>query len=423
MALLREGNKRRLQRIVLAELLSEEIDDMDEEEENQATGDDHPKRKIWMKPWLKARDALDGPTLLYKEVQDSDLDKFSNTFRMTPEMLQDLLHTLGPRITKQDTMFRKSIGPEKRLMVTLRYLTSGANFHVLEDIFRIHHSTISKIVPEVCNAIWDCLSAEYVKCPTTAQEWRQKVKRFEELWNYPRGLGAIDGKHVVVQAFGNTGSTFRNYKNSFSIVLLAVADADYEIIFADIGTQGASNDAGIFNRSDFKTAMQGGQLQLPTLSEGEAAELDVPHHFVVDDAFGLCETMLKPYPLRNMTPKQQVFNYRLSRARRCVENAFGIMTSRFRVLRTPIMQNYSNAVSTAKAIVVLHNYLLCNVPTMPSREVDVAREEEAAVRRPQSAAVRGAGTGVGNLYRERLAEYFFTRGQVDFQWEQTFRTQ
>lgn len=423
MALLHKENKRRLQKIVLAELLSDEIDEMEEEEENQEAGEAQPKRKMWMKPWLKARDALDGPMLLYKEIQDSDLEKFSNTFRMTPEMLQDLLHVLGPRIAKQDTMFRKSIGPEKRLMVTIRYLTSGANFHVLEDIFRIHHSTISKIVPEVCNAIWDCLAAKYVKCPTTAEEWRKKAKRFDELWNYPRGLGAIDGKHVVVQAFSNTGSTFRNYKNSFSIVLLAVADADYEIIYADIGTQGASNDAGIFNRCEFNAAMQGGQLQLPVLGEGEVEELDVPHHFVVDDAFGLCETMLKPYPLRNMTPKQKVFNYRLSRARRCVENAFGIMTSRFRVLRTPIMQNYSNAVSTTKAIVVLHNYLLRHVPAMSTREVEVAREEELTIPRQQSAAVRGAGTGVGNLYRERLAEYFFTRGQVEFQWEQAFRTQ
>jgi len=81
----------------------------------------------------------------------------------------------------------------------------------------------------VCNAIWECLAREYIVCPQTPQQWLEKAERFQEVWQYPRGLGAIDGKHVVAQAFGNSGSSFRNYKHSFSVVLLAVADADYQV--------------------------------------------------------------------------------------------------------------------------------------------------------------------------------------------------
>jgi len=89
---------------------------------------------------------------------------------------------------------------------------------------------IFKIIPEVCEAIWDCMATEYIKCPRTADQWRDKAKRFEDLWNYPRAVGAIDGKHIVIKAFGNSGSMFRNYKHSFSIVLLlAVSDADYQV--------------------------------------------------------------------------------------------------------------------------------------------------------------------------------------------------
>ena len=39
-----------------------------------------------------------------------------------------------------------------------------------------------------------------------------------------------------------------------------------------------------------------------------------------------------------------------------MENAFGIMASRFRVLRQPIRQNYKNSIKTIKACVVLHNF-------------------------------------------------------------------
>ena len=39
--------------------------------------------------------------------------------------------------------------------------------------------------------------------------------------------GAIDGKHVTVAKFDNSGSTLHNYKGTESVILKVVADADY----------------------------------------------------------------------------------------------------------------------------------------------------------------------------------------------------
>lgn len=91
------------------------------------------------------------------------------------------------------------------------------------------------------------------------------------------------------------------------------------------------------------------------------------------------------------------------------------------IIKYILEKNYANAMSSIKAVVVLHNYLLRHLPPS-SQDIDMAREEEANVVRSQSAAMRGSGTQLGNMYRERLAEHFFTNGQVDFQWEQAFRT-
>ena len=59
-----------------------------------------------------------------------------------------------------------------------------------------------------------------------------------------------------------------------------------------------------------------------------ATGLSLPYIVVGDEAFPLRNNMLRPYHGRNMNKEKSVFNYRLSRVRRIVENAFGILTSR-----------------------------------------------------------------------------------------------
>ena len=50
--------------------------------------------------------------------------------------------------------------------------------------------------------------------------------------------GVLDGKHVTVACPDRTGSLFFNYKGSFSVVLLALVDADYNFLYIDVGSEG-----------------------------------------------------------------------------------------------------------------------------------------------------------------------------------------
>lgn len=79
---------------------------------------------------------------------------------------------------------------------------------------------------------------------------------------------------------------------------------------------------------------------------------------VADDAFPLRESIMKPYSHRDLTKDQKIFNYRLSRARGVVENAFGILANRFRILLTTIMLPVDKVQTITLACLALHNFLI-----------------------------------------------------------------
>lgn len=86
-----------------------------------------------------------------------------------------------------------------------------------------------------------------------------------------------------------------------------------------------------------------GRIDIPQDAELPGTQKIIPYHFVGDSAFPLSKFMMRPYAARALTDEKRIFNYRLSRARRCIENAFGIMAARFRVFLRPIAANPKQA--------------------------------------------------------------------------------
>ena len=119
------------------------------------------------------------------------------------------------------------------LLLLYRYLATGDSFRSVAFCFRVGASTAAGIVNEVCAAIWNSLLADYMPRPDAA-EWRKMAAEFSHL-AFPNCLGAMDGKHVVIEAPPSSGSLYYNYKGTFSIVLLAVVDAKYRFRVVDIG--------------------------------------------------------------------------------------------------------------------------------------------------------------------------------------------
>ena len=219
-------------------------------------------------------------------------------------------------------------------------------------------STVCGIVRDVCAAIWEALSSEYVRMPSNEREWVSVSNQYHQMWNFSNCLGAIDGKHIVIQAPKCSGSSHFNYKGTHSIVLLAVCDAHYRFIVIDVGDTGRHSDGGVLSNSEFGKALLSNALPLPPDEPlPGTSSPNVPYVIVGDEAFPLKPYMMRPYPGKKLTQSQSIYNYRLSRARRVIENSFGILASRWRIFRRPIIADPDHIVTYTKAAVALHNFL------------------------------------------------------------------
>ena len=180
----------------------------------------------------------------------------SRLTRMPLEGFQDLLTLAGPFIAKKLCRSRNSISEAECLMVTLRYLMTGDSQQTQSFLFRIGKSTISNLLREMCKAIWLALQEQYLNVPSATSDWLRIAKEFQDEWNFPNCIGAIDGKYIMMDCPKNGGSAYYNYKGFHSIVLLAICDAKYCFTFADIGGFGSTNDASVLSNSMFGQAFE-----------------------------------------------------------------------------------------------------------------------------------------------------------------------
>ena len=186
---------------------------------------------------------------------------------MSPESFDALLRHVEPHISKENTRFRESVPASTKLAITLRYLASSESQQSLSWSFRLGRTTVSKIVREICEAIWKVLSSIYLCSPSTKQEWEQISNDFEEIWDLPHCIGAIDGKHIAIECPKKSGSKYFNFKGFFSLVLLAICDAKYCFTFVDIGQYGSGNDSGVIKLSHMGKCFEDNSLNVPKVAK------------------------------------------------------------------------------------------------------------------------------------------------------------
>lgn len=241
----------------------------------------------------------------------------------------------------------------------------------------------------------------------------------------------MDGKHVVLQAPIHSGSDYFNYKSAFSIVLFAVVDAHYNFIYADIGCQGRISDGGVFKNCKLSNKLVTNRLGLPIESNLPEKSKKIPFVFLGDEAFALGENLMKPFSgTHRKGSAERIFNYRLSRARRVVENVFGICSAVFRVLRKPMLLEPEKAgLIVIETVICLHNFLrrsntsrtIYTPPTSFDSEQNGVlvggnwRQDKQMTSLIPIRNVPRRSTLNAKEIRDEFKEYFITNGCLDWQ--------
>lgn len=220
-------------------------------------------------------------------------------------------------------------------------------------------STVREIVLETCQIIWEELCSIYL-APPNQEEWKRISNDFQCMTGLPHCVGAIDGKHIRIKCPPNAGSLYFNYKKYHSIVLLAACDSNYCFTAVDIGAFGGQSDGGVLSASSFGKKILDKTINLPPDEYLTNSNVKCPYFFVGDAAFPLRTNIMRPYPGRLLSEDKDIFNKTLSKARVKIENTFGIMTMRWRILINIINCFPKNAEIFVKAIVLLHNFVKMN---------------------------------------------------------------
>ncbi|XP_075189952.1 uncharacterized protein LOC142289897 [Anomaloglossus baeobatrachus] len=314
-----------------------------------------PERRMWVHPIVLMCPTYGHFHCLYGELRRYPA-KFSAYCRLSVENFDAILEILRHHLQLQDTCMHLCTSPEERLLVTLRFLASGMSYGALHFDFLLGTSTISGIVRQTCDVLWEHLKNQVMPQPTR-QTWIDIAQGFKELTNFPHCIGALDGKHISVCKPPNSGSRYFNFHKYFSVVILALVDTNYTFIYVDIGAYGSASDARIFRSSRLARRLVTMDLDLPPPSPlpGTSGP-PVPYVMVADEGFALSTHIMRPFSRRGIDSVKAQFNRRLKVARCYVQCSFGILSAKWRIYHTTMQLNPSNVQAVIKATIVLHNY-------------------------------------------------------------------
>jgi len=248
---------------------------------------------------------------------------------------------------------------------------------LFKQYFRISKETFTNLCNLLQPVLQNTIRGDFIKFPRTREEAQNAINEFEQFSNIPQIVGVVDGSHISILAPTENKEDYFNRKHDYSVNLMGILNHKMMFLHASVGFPGSIHDSRAFQLTEVHNEI-GDLLSQPT---SEISGLNVRPQIIGDSAFPDRGWILKQYS-NNLTPTERRFNRKLCSARVVVEQGFGLLKSRWRILFKKNEQNLSNVARTVTAAVVLHNFCLLNDDLFEEEvEVEVCSNQKKILNR------------------------------------------
>ena len=369
--------------------------------------------------WAKERSTHWWDTIVNGTFSDAD---WLENFRMSRQTFAYLCNELRPRLSRSDTNLRKAIAVEHRVAIAIWRLATNVEYRTIGHLFGVSKPSVCIIVNEVCSAIVTILMPRFIRLPTGGKS-DEVVAGFRNRWGFPQCAAAVDGTHIPIIAPNEYHADYHNRKGWYSILMQAVVDHDYRFTDVYIGWPGRVHDARVFANSKIFRRAEDNTLFPNDIVNIEGVQM--PIVLLGDPAYPLMTWLMKPFSDNGrLTGGQTRYNYRLSKARMVVENAFGRLKGRWRCLLKRNDNALKNVPNMVASCCVPNMVASCCVPNMVAsccvlhnlcetwgesfdetwlQEVDQSADE---FHQPNDVQPENQGRGLAENIRRVLVAYF-----------------
>ncbi|CDP06307.1 unnamed protein product [Coffea canephora] len=327
----------------------------------------------------------------------------SHIFRRQFRMRRELFLRIVESITNHSKFFRmridaagkKGLSPLQKITSAIRQLAYGAPADQLDEYIRMGETTAIECLSQFCRCVIDIYGAQYLRRPN-ANDIERLLNLHFERHGFPGMLGSIGCMHWQWRncPVAWKGQFARGDQGSPTIMLEAVASADLWIWHAFFGVAGSNNDINVLNQSLlFNDVLQGYAPDVQFMVNGTQFSKG---YYLADDIYPEWATFVKSFTSPR-DPKRIKFKQMQETARKDVERAFGVLQSRWAIVRGPArFWHRAKLKDIMYTCIILHNLIVKD-------EGDAIRNWDADDDDPRISVTQGLAENF-QYYLQRNAE-------------------
>ncbi|XP_042415432.1 protein ALP1-like [Zingiber officinale] len=285
---------------------------------------------------------------------------FRRRFRMRRELFLRIVNALENHSAffqqRDDAVRRKGLSPLQKCTAAIRQLAYGVPADHLDEYLRMGESTAIRCLFKFCEYVVEIFGDRYLRMPN-ADDVQRLLQMHDERHGFPGMLGSLDCMHWKWKncPVAWKGQFTRGHESP-TIVLEAVASHDLWIWHAFFGVAGSRNDINVLYESPiFNNVLQG---NMPAINFTVNGTTYTKGYYLTDGIYPEWATFVKAFPCPE-DPKRKLFKERQESARKDVERAFGVLQSRWAIIRGPARYWYRKKLKQIMlACIILHNMIV-----------------------------------------------------------------